>query len=85
MRGEDRAYIIAALECVTAVCVFPGLTAIEFLKTASPDIYVKGGDYTIETINQTERAIVEKLGASIAILPLAAGRSTSAMLSKLTF
>ncbi len=40
---EDRAFLLAALECVSAVSVFPGPQATEALRRSAPDLYVKGG------------------------------------------
>jgi len=82
-REHDRAGVIAALESVEAVCIFAERTANRFLVVAQPDIYVKGGDYTIETINQEERRTVEKAGGRIVILPLVPGKSTTALLDKI--
>src|ERR1700744_4337821 len=48
---SDRAAVLAALESVDAVHVFPEQDARAFLQLVQPDIYVKGGDYTIDTIN----------------------------------
>jgi D-glycero-beta-D-manno-heptose 1-phosphate adenylyltransferase len=79
----DRAAVLAALESVGAVCVFTEKTAMGFLAAAQPDIYVKGGDYTFETINQDERRAVERGGGRIAILPIVPGKSTTALLAKL--
>ncbi|HEX5399615.1 MAG TPA: adenylyltransferase/cytidyltransferase family protein, partial [Verrucomicrobiae bacterium] len=42
----DRASVLAALESVGGVCIFPEKTMTKFLTAAQPDIYVKGGDYT---------------------------------------
>src|SRR6266480_3906383 len=42
---NDRAEIVAALECVDLVTIFPDVRAIRFLELAVPDIYAKGGDY----------------------------------------
>jgi rfaE bifunctional protein nucleotidyltransferase chain/domain len=80
---EDRALVLAALESVSAVAIFPDKTATLFLSLAQPDIYVKGGDYTLETINQDERAVVESAGGRIVLLSFVEGRSTSSMLKKL--
>jgi rfaE bifunctional protein nucleotidyltransferase chain/domain len=80
----DRALILAALASVDAVCVFPGTTAISFLQAAKPDVYVKGGDYTIDRLNQDERRVVEEAGGRIVVAPLVQGRSTSATLEKIT-
>ena len=79
----DRALVLAGLESVTGVCVFPDQTAMRFLERARPDVYVKGGDYTIDTINQGERRYVESTGGRIAILANVPGRSTSAMLARI--
>ena len=48
----DRAAVLAGLESVTAVFVFREPEATEFLRMAEPDVYVKGGDYTLDTLNQ---------------------------------
>lgn len=79
----DRARVLAALGCVDAVCVFPEVRAIRFLGHVQPDIYVKGGDYTLETINQNERRAVESHGGRIAFIPFLPGRSTSGLLTKI--
>ena len=59
---QDRATVLAALESVDGVCVFADSTATRFLVAAQPDIYVKGGDYTLETLNRDERGTVEQAG-----------------------
>lgn len=76
---NDRAVVIAALQAVDAVCIFPELRATRFLSVAQPDIYVKGGDYTVESLNSEERLVVEKGGGRIVILPLTPGKSTSTL------
>src|SRR5436190_16710006 len=50
----DRAAVVAALGCVDAVCIFNERSALHFLTASQPDIWVKGGDYTIESVNQDE-------------------------------
>ncbi|HTL16338.1 MAG TPA: adenylyltransferase/cytidyltransferase family protein [Patescibacteria group bacterium] len=79
----DRAGVLAALESVDAVCIFNEPTASQFLSIAQPDIYLKGGDYTLETINQEERRLVEKAGGHVEIMPVVAGRSTTGLLKKI--
>jgi rfaE bifunctional protein nucleotidyltransferase chain/domain len=81
--AEDRAAVLAALQSVDAVHVFPELDARAFLMSVKPDVYVKGGDYTLETINQDERRLLEKSGVKIVLLPVVAGKSTSALLEKI--
>jgi rfaE bifunctional protein nucleotidyltransferase chain/domain len=80
---DDRAAVLAALESVDAVCIFTERTATSFLALAQPDIYVKGGDYTVETINQQERQAVESAGGKISIIPFVPGKSTTAILQKI--
>lgn len=80
---EDRAMVLAALRSVDAVCIFPDRTALRFLSTVEPDVYAKGGDYTIDTINQEERRLVEKLGGKVVVLPVVPGKSTTSILEKI--
>lgn len=81
---SDRAFVLAALSAVDGVCVFTDRTAMRLLEHICPDIYAKGGDYTIDTINQDERRLVERLGGRVAILPGVPGKSTTALLEKIT-
>lgn len=80
---NDRATILAALESVDAVCIFEERLATRFLSLAQPDVYAKGGDYSLETINQEERRTVEQAGGKIVIIPMVPGKSTSALLEKI--
>src|SRR5438270_8732717 len=58
---NDRAEMIAALECVDLVVIFPEMRATKFLELAAPDIYVKGGDYNPESLNQEVGEILHKI------------------------
>jgi len=80
----DRAAVLAALESVAGVCIFPDKTATHFLAAALPDVYVKGGDYTLETLNAEERKTVEGAGGKIVIIPFVPGKSTTATLKKIS-
>jgi len=80
---EDRALVIAALESVDSVFIFRERDAVNFLQAVQPDIYVKGGDYTLDTINQDERRLVEGMGGKIVLLAHVPGKSTTAILKKL--
>lgn len=55
-----------------------------FLEEVQPDIYVKGGDYTLETLDQEERRVVEKQGGRIVLLPFIPGYSTTELVEKIT-
>ena len=81
---EDRAIVLASLEAVTAISIFPESRATRFLEISKPDIYIKGGDYTLDTLNQDERRIVEAAGGKIVIIPFVPGKSTSGLLEKIS-
>ena len=69
--------VLAALESVGAVTVFPEKRAENFLRLAKPDVYIKGGDYTPETLDADERAAVESGGGEVVIIPFVPGTSTT--------
>jgi D-glycero-beta-D-manno-heptose 1-phosphate adenylyltransferase len=81
---HDRAEVLAALEPVDLVVIFPEMRATRFIEAAAPAIYVKGGDYTRETLNVEERTTLERLGADIRIIPFEKGYSTTRLLEQLT-
>ncbi len=80
---DDRAAVLAALESVSGVCIFGERRATRFLVAAQPDVYVKGGDYTLETLDADERGAVEAAGGRIVIIPMVPGKSTTALLNKI--
>jgi rfaE bifunctional protein nucleotidyltransferase chain/domain len=80
---QDRATVLAALAAVDGVCLFEEMDALRLLAEVKPDIYAKGGDYTIDTINQPERQMVEGAGGKVVILPGVPGRSTTNVLAKI--
>src|SRR5881394_2717546 len=82
-RAEDRAEVIAALECVDHVVIFPEVRATQLLEIVRPAIYVKGGDYTEDSLHADERAALERIGTEIRILPFETGHSTSGLLAKI--
>jgi rfaE bifunctional protein nucleotidyltransferase chain/domain len=79
----DRAEVLAALESVDFITIFPEMRATEFILAAQPAIYAKGGDYTSETLNAEERAALQEIGAEVRILPFEKGYSTSLLLEQL--
>ena len=80
---KDRAEVLAALESVDLIAIFPEDRATRFIQSVAPDVYVKGGDYKAETLNSEERAVLEKLGTKIDIVPFEKGYSTSSLLEQL--
>ena len=79
---QDRAEVLAALESVSYVTIFQGLRVTELLGIIRPQIYVKGGDYTVESLNPEERGALEAAGSEIRILTLVPGKSTTATIAK---
>jgi rfaE bifunctional protein nucleotidyltransferase chain/domain len=79
---EDRAEVLAALTCVDAVTIFHEERVSEVVRTIRPHIYAKGGDYTIDSLDAGERAVLAEVGAEIRILPLVPGKSTTRILEK---
>ena len=73
----DRAAVLAALESVDAVFIFDDLRATNFLQIAQPDVYVKGGDYTVDQLPAEERAIIEAQGGRITVLGHLPGKSST--------
>ena len=81
--ASDRAIVLAGLESVSAVTVFPETLAARFLSVALPDIYVKGGDYTLDTLNAEERNLVESGGGRIELVSFVQEKSTSGLIKKI--
>jgi rfaE bifunctional protein nucleotidyltransferase chain/domain len=80
----ERAELLAEWRVVDAVTIFPGVRATEFLRAVQPDIYVKGGDYTPDSLNAEEAAVLRECGAKIEIVGLVPGHSTTALVEKMT-
>jgi rfaE bifunctional protein nucleotidyltransferase chain/domain len=79
---SDRAFMLACLESTDAVVVFDDQKPLALLEAIAPDVYVKGGDYTVETIVQEERHLLEGLGATFAFIPFVSGFSTTRTIAK---
>lgn len=79
---QDRAEVLAALESVNFVTIFPSLRVTDVISAVRPHIYVKGGDYTIETLDAGERAALQAAGTDIRILPLTPGKSTTGIVKR---
>jgi len=79
---QDRAEVLAALECVTYVTIWPSVRMTDLMNLVRPQVYAKGGDYTVESLNAEERAALEAAGSRIHILALVPGKSTTAIIGK---
>lgn len=80
---QNRAIVLSALECVDYVIIFDGKTPLPLLEALQPHVYAKGGDYTLDTIVQPERCLVESYGGEIAIIPGVGGQSSTHIINKL--
>jgi D-glycero-beta-D-manno-heptose 1-phosphate adenylyltransferase len=77
----ERAELVAALEPVDYGVIFGEPTADSLLRALRPSVYVKGSDYTLDTLPEANTA--RQLGVEIAFVPLIEGRSTSALIDAL--
>ena len=74
---EDRAEVMAALGAVDYVIVFDEKRAANLMREVRPQVYAKGGDYTVNSLDPDEVAALKEIGARIEIMPLVPGKSTS--------
>ncbi len=77
----ERATLLAALSFVDAVVIFEEDTPERLIKTIHPDVLVKGGDYTIETIVGAD--FVQSYGGIVKTIPLVENFSTTKILKRL--
>ena len=77
----DRALVLAALECVDAVCLFDEDTPRALVAELLPDVLVKGADWDPDAI--VGRAEVESAGGRVVRVPLVSGRSTSTLVDRI--
>ena len=78
---SDRAWVVAALEVVDAVCVFQEDTPESLISELLPDVLVKGGDYTLERV--VGREAVEASGGKVELIPFVEGYSTTAIIERI--
>jgi D-glycero-beta-D-manno-heptose 1-phosphate adenylyltransferase len=77
----DRANVVAALQAVDFVVVFDEPTPCELIERVRPDVYVKGGDYDIETLRET--ALVRSWGGHAVAIPFVSGYSTTRLVERI--
>jgi rfaE bifunctional protein nucleotidyltransferase chain/domain len=78
---KDRAFQLASLLCVDAVCLFDEDTPKELIELAKPDVLVKGGDYTIAKIVGADFVLAN--GGSVEVVPFVNGYSTSSLIERI--
>jgi D-beta-D-heptose 7-phosphate kinase/D-beta-D-heptose 1-phosphate adenosyltransferase len=78
---EERAEVIAALEFIDFVTIFPESTPLELINYLKPDILIKGGDWPEDKV--VGRDEVKKWGGRVAIIPEVEGKSTTNIVEKI--
>ncbi|MDR1590734.1 MAG: adenylyltransferase/cytidyltransferase family protein [Puniceicoccales bacterium] len=82
--GErERAYMLAALECVAGIFIFANRHLNRELEIFRPDIYVKSADYSLETLDPEERFALEKIDAEVKFVQIIHEFSTSLLIDKI--
>jgi len=79
---QDRALVLASLVMVDAVVLFEEDTPLQLIQELLPDVLVKGGDYTIDTIVGAKEVLAH--GGSVEIIPLIPGVSTTLLAQAIT-
>ncbi len=79
----NRAYMLGALAAVDAVVIFEGQRCDRELALLAADLYVKGGDYTLEKLDPAERAALETAGTEICFKPFIPGFSTTTIIERI--
>ena len=77
---EDRIQVLGGLGCVDYLITFDENTPIDLIRLVQPDVYVKGGDYTKETL--PEAPVVEQYGGIVELLPFVENRSTTRIIER---
>lgn len=78
---EDRSQVLAALSCIDHLVPFDSDTPHDLIRVVRPDIFVKGGDYTRQSL--PEAGLVEELGGRVEILPYLENYSTTSVIEKI--
>lgn len=80
-RQQSRALLLSSLIMVDAVVIFDEETPLELIKKIKPDVLVKGGDYTIDTIVGSKEVFAS--GGTVEVIPLEEGFSTTGIIEKI--
>lgn len=78
----ERAEILDGLRCVDYVTIFESSTPVPVIEIVRPALYVKGGDYTVDTLPETP--VVRSYGGEVKILGFTEGRSTTRLIESMS-
>lgn len=84
MSDQERAYMLANLEVIDGIVLFHTPRLNNEILALEPDVYVKAGDYTLESLNPQERAALEAVGAKIEFIPFLKGYSSTNLINKIS-
>lgn len=79
--AADRALLLAALQYVDAVVIFEEDTPLQLITVLQPDVLVKGGDYTLDTIIGADEVL--KRGGEVVVIPTEEGYATTQIINKI--
>ena len=81
VKEDERSKIVSSIYCVDYAIVFDELTPEAVISKLKPDVYVKGGDYTVESL--PEYKIVRSYGGVVHITPYYQGKSTTSLIGQI--
>ena len=79
---NDRAFLLACMEFIDAVVIFDSARCTREIEILKPDVYIKGGDYTVEKLDPGERKALLDCKAEIRFIPFVPGFSTTSLIEK---
>ena len=83
MDEKSRAYTLSQLRSVDGVVIFRGKRLAREIAALRPDVYCKAGDYSLETLDPSERAALEAAGSRVVFMPFLKGFSTTRLIQRL--
>jgi rfaE bifunctional protein nucleotidyltransferase chain/domain len=83
MDEAARAFTLSRLRSVDGVVIFRGKRLAREIAALKPDIYCKAGDYTLATLDPSERAALEAAGSKVVFLPFLPGFSTTRLIQRM--
>ena len=80
---EDRAFLLCSLKAVDKCVIFDSPRCDKELEALAPDVYVKGGDYTEDSLDPGERAALKKSQSRIVFISFGPGHSSTGIIRKM--
>jgi rfaE bifunctional protein nucleotidyltransferase chain/domain len=78
---DDRLELLAALEPIDFVTIFDEATAVKLIEIIQPQVYIKGGDYTLDSLPEKEALI--RYQVEVIFIPLVTGISTTELIKRI--